>query len=357
MASRPTPTSQLGPAGHHPCRRAPPPAAQVALHPPQRPSIPGQTMRPHREWWLWPGNFATCQAGGAGLGAMSRDWAPTPSRGRPCRRARRWLRPAPPAEMACRRPGYRFADGLAVQVHGELGVDEQPVVQVEFPGDAVAAVGGEARAPAGRAPRPRDERVAHPGPDGGRPGSAGPPRTCRHSRAERYPSAQPRRGRRLGGRLVRQWRGRGEPGHGGTPAGVAYPPGGSGPGHRAAVRARGGLEQFNAAARAREPGGDADVADRDGAQISQVNRVMIISARGWQRCMARPSSARLAARRAGCRCPRDRLCGELPATRHHPAERRNCRPRNECYWLVTFGRRCGESVRLLTCPPGHAEKR
>ena len=48
-------------------------------------------------------------------------------------------------------------------------------------------------------------------------------------------------------------------------AGPAHPPGG-GPGHLEAVRAGAGLEEFHAAARAREPDLDADVADRNRAQ-------------------------------------------------------------------------------------------
>src|SRR5215472_1533955 len=65
-----------------------------------------------------------------------------------------------------------FARGLPVQVDGELGVDEMPAGDVQIPGGAVAAV-GDRQYPLQRAGLLiRHERVAHPRPEGGRPGRA-----------------------------------------------------------------------------------------------------------------------------------------------------------------------------------------
>src|SRR5665647_1997141 len=63
-----------------------------------------------------------------------------------------------------------LADGLAVQVHSEFGVDEVPLGQVQLAADAVAAVGDRKHALQWAGRLAGDDRVPEPGPRGRRAG-------------------------------------------------------------------------------------------------------------------------------------------------------------------------------------------
>ena len=196
-------------------------------------------------------------------------------------------RPAPPAEIAVRASTQIHSPGrLPVQVHGELGVDEQPLGDVELAGQAVAAV-RDREHPLQRAGLlVGDEGVAQPGPHLAGPGSAKwppPPATRRRTGTRR---SSPRGAARCCGRAG---------------------------GWRVAVRrhaAAGGASTRQALARATSrrprwpppPGtprcGPADQAACTSSsptgmapRISQVNRATIMSSRGAQCWMARPRSA------------------------------------------------------------------
>ena len=196
---------------------------------------------------------------------------------------------------------------------------------------AVAAVGSDEHALERRGLFVRHERVAHPHPHGGRPGNGDaadhwPPLHSGHVAvrpALRYLPARPiAAGGAPGSGGGTGWRdfhrGTGRPQH----------PPRRGPRDLTAARARGRLEQFDAAPRPRDPGGHGDLADRDGPQDlageprdHHVRPRLAAQHRPAEQCARRP-----AVLRAGVPRPR-RVHGRLPhaianrnveAVRHEP---------------------------------------
>ena len=260
--------------------------------------------------------------------------------GRYGRRARRW--PGPPARgdggvgVQADPLAFRFP----VQVDGELRVDEVPAGDVEFPGEAVAAV-GDGEHPLKRAGLLiRHQRVAQPCPDAGGPwlGESSLDRTPLDGGKE---PVDPARGRRRPD----------SPRPGGLRGGL---PGG--PASAAVLSTR----QPLALATSRPPAlavawssstlrpGRARAATLIsptgiGRRISQVNRAIIMSWRGEHSCMARPSSAL-----GGPPCWALASHGPVVCTvachRPSPAGRRSYRPRVECYRPVSASRAPGPAA-------------
>ena len=157
-----------------------------------------------------------------------------------------------------------LADRLAVQVHGELGVDEQASsAQVELAGDAVAAVGDREHALQRARLLTRHERLPQPGPDRRRPGH---PNSPRHEPPldRGQVAVDPPRAAQLG-RLRGQRRGRGVPvGHRGRPWCAA--PATRAPARPPVARAHRRLDELHAAAGTHDLCAHLEVADGHGAE-------------------------------------------------------------------------------------------